>query len=263
MPDFHIGLYSNSTNKLQDSKTFTAANVATALSDAASDAEFLDFGSIGPSADNNVRAIENSTSSSVVVALLALVAAVYTTINSALASFLVFAGQFDDTGTTQATENNVAPMRITSYRALHTNLRNNSGTEIGTSTTPIVSTTAGTTKTVTRASIDIVSNGDNTIVAAPGSGNRIKIIAYKIQNTSDTDLTVILKTGASTSINGDGFILAKPGSSVYANLGSMDDFYAPGGVGQGELVLGDNEAFIINLSAAKQVSGYVVYRIDA
>lgn len=260
MPDFHIGLYSNSTNKLQDSATFTAVDLATALTDAAADSEFLSLGTIGPSGDNNVRAIENSTSSSVVVALLALVAAVYTTINSALASFLVFAGQYDDTGTTQAIEDKVAPMRITSYRALHTNLRNNSGTEIGTSTTPLVTTTAGTTKTVTRASIDIVTSGDNSIISAPGGGSRIKIIAYKIQNTSDTDLTVILKTGV-TSINGDGFLLG--GTATTANAPTMDTFYAPGGVGQGELVLGDNEAFNINLSAAKQVSGYVIYRIDA
>lgn len=260
MPDFHIGLYSNSTNKLVDSKTFTAVDLATALTNSASDAEFLSLGTIGPSSDNNVRAIENSTSSSVVTALLLLVAGVYTAINSALASFLVFAGQLDDTGTTQATENNVAPVRITSYRALHANLRNNSGTEIGTSTTPIVSTTAGTTKTITRASIDIATSGDNTIISAPGSGNRIKIIAYKLQNTSDTDLTVILKTG-STSINGDGFLLG--GTATTANAPMMDSFNAPGGVGQGELVLGDNEAFVINLSAAKQVSGFVIYRVDA
>jgi hypothetical protein len=260
MPDFHIGLYNNSTNKLVDSKTFTAVDLATALTDSASDAEFLSLGTIGPSNTNNVRAIENSTSSSVVTALLAIQAAVYTAINDALASYNVIGGQLDDTTTTQATEDEVAPVRITSYRAIHSNLRNNSGAEIGTSTTPIVSTTAGTTKTITRASIDIATSGVNTVIAAPGGGNRIKIIAYKIQNTSDTDLTVILKSGT-TAINGDGFLLG--GTATTANAPMMDTFFAPGGVGQGEIVLGDNEAFVIDLSAAKQVSGYVIYRVDA
>lgn len=47
-------------------------------------------------------------------------------------------GQFDDTSTTIATEDNVAPVRITSQRALHINLRNNAGTELGIITNPLI-----------------------------------------------------------------------------------------------------------------------------
>ncbi len=46
-------------------------------------------------------------------------------------------GQLDDVGTTVATENNVAPVRITEQRAFHTNLRNSSGTEITSSNTSV------------------------------------------------------------------------------------------------------------------------------
>jgi hypothetical protein len=47
------------------------------------------------------------------------------------------AGVLDDTATNTATENSAAVARITAQKALHTNLRNNSGTEIGTASNPI------------------------------------------------------------------------------------------------------------------------------
>lgn len=46
-------------------------------------------------------------------------------------------GQLDDTSTTVATEDNVAPIRITPQRAAHINLRNQAGTEIGTTANPV------------------------------------------------------------------------------------------------------------------------------
>lgn len=46
-------------------------------------------------------------------------------------------GQLDDTSTTAATEDNVAPVRITAQRALHSNLRNAAGAEIGTAASPV------------------------------------------------------------------------------------------------------------------------------
>lgn len=54
-------------------------------------------------------------------------------------------GQLDDTSTVVATEDNVAPVRITAQRALHTNLRNNAGTEIATSANPLRIDPTGTT----------------------------------------------------------------------------------------------------------------------
>lgn len=54
-------------------------------------------------------------------------------------------GQLDDTSTTAATEDNVAPVRITPQRAIHTNLRNQAGTEVGTAAAPVRTDPTGTT----------------------------------------------------------------------------------------------------------------------
>lgn len=45
--------------------------------------------------------------------------------------------QYDDTSTTLPSENDFISPRITANRALHANLRNNSGTEVGTSSNPL------------------------------------------------------------------------------------------------------------------------------
>ena len=57
--------------------------------------------------------------------------------NAALNNIAAIGGQLDDTGTTAATEGNVAAVRITAQRAAHVNLRNDGGTEIGTSGAPV------------------------------------------------------------------------------------------------------------------------------
>ena len=67
------------------------------------------------------------------------------TTNEALKEAMAIAGQFDDAATTVATEDNVAPVRITAQRALHANLRNVAGTEIGTAAAPVRTDPTGTT----------------------------------------------------------------------------------------------------------------------
>lgn len=69
----------------------------------------------------------------------------------------LIAGVFDDTSTTACTEDRVCPTRITSYRALHINLRNNSGTEIGNSSNPIEVTLANTGSNGTAINIALAS----------------------------------------------------------------------------------------------------------
>lgn len=54
-------------------------------------------------------------------------------------------GQLDDTSTTAASEDKATVLRATPQRALHTNLRNQAGTEIGTSTNPVRTDPTGTT----------------------------------------------------------------------------------------------------------------------
>lgn len=58
--------------------------------------------------------------------------------NDPFVDAVAIAGQLDDTGTTAATENNVAPARITAQRALHINLRNVAGLELSTPTNPVI-----------------------------------------------------------------------------------------------------------------------------
>lgn len=65
--------------------------------------------------------------------------------NAALNKGVPTMGQLDDTATTAATEDNVSVVRITAQRALHTNLRNNAGTEIATSANPLRTDPTGTT----------------------------------------------------------------------------------------------------------------------
>lgn len=87
-------------------------------------------------------------------------------------------GQLDDTSTVVATEDNVATARITPQRAVHTNLRNQAGTEIGTSTTPVrIDPTGTTTQPVSQTT---ASNLNAQVVgsvasASADSGNPVKV----------------------------------------------------------------------------------------
>lgn len=64
--------------------------------------------------------------------------------NTAFSKAVAFAGQMDDTSTTQATENNVAPVRVSADRALHVQLRSGAA-EVGTSGAPLRTDPTGTT----------------------------------------------------------------------------------------------------------------------
>jgi hypothetical protein len=249
MPYYLIGLYQNSSNKLLTSKTFSASTLAQALTDAASDTEFTSLGTIPGT--NTPRAIENATTSYINVLLLLIQAAYYASINAALSGFNVIAGQYDDTSPTQATENNVAPLRITSYRAGHVNLRDNSGNEIATTTTPAITKTAGTTKTILKVAIDSATSGDTTPISAPTGGLSIKIIKLWLQNAGGTDVLIILKDG-STTIH-----------KVLLKANCANDYYFNGSVGKEEITLTAETAFNVNLSASFQIYGFVIYRTDA
>lgn len=63
--------------------------------------------------------------------------------NEAFKESTAIGGELDDTAPVAATEGNVSPARITAQRALHANLRNNAGTEIGTTANPIAVTDDG------------------------------------------------------------------------------------------------------------------------
>lgn len=76
--------------------------------------------------------------------------------NDTLVKAVPLMGQLDDTSTATVTEDHVGVVRITGARALHTNLHNNAGTEVGTSTTPLrVDPTGTTTQPVNVSSITL------------------------------------------------------------------------------------------------------------
>lgn len=108
---------------------------------------------------------------------------------------------------------------------------------------------------LTNGSLNFAAAGDNTIIAAPGAGNRIHIVFLEYQNVSDTTLTCIHKSG-STALNGNGWKIT--GNSTDGVGGS---YVFEGMPGHRVMRLGINEAFVINLSAAKACVGYVIYYI--
>lgn len=81
-------------------------------------------------------------------------------------NFVPMGGEVDDTGTTAVTENNAGVARITAQRAVHMNLRNNSGTEIGTSGTPVRTDPTGTT----------TQPVSGTVTVTQGTGTNLHIV---------------------------------------------------------------------------------------
>ena len=102
------------------------------------------------------------------------------------------------------------------------------------------------TKVLTNAVVDIASSGDNTLVAAvSGQTTRIHVLVL----VPDADVDVVLKTG-STALTGT--------LRLKANQPLALGFQA-----EPHFVTGTNEAFIVNLSGAVSVDGWVQYETSA
>lgn len=100
-------------------------------------------------------------------------------------------GQLDDTSTTAATEDNVAVIRITPQRAEHVNLRNQAGTELGTTAAPV--------KTQPSDGTDlglITTNGDQKVSDGLRNGGVYGAVSIPTANTP-----VEAKIGASRLTN--------------------------------------------------------------
>jgi len=96
---------------------------------------------------------------------------------------------------------------------------------------------------VKHAAIDIASSGDNTVVAAV-SGKKLRVVS--INFVCATAVTVTIKSGASTSLTG--------GMAFGANGG-----IAPGIFPDGHFETAAGEAFVMNLSDAVSVDGWLKY----
>lgn len=140
--------------------------------------------------------------------------------NGALSKTAAIGGQLDDASITAATEDNVAPIRITAQRAMHTNLRNNSGAEIGISAAPIrTDPTGSTAQPVTDNGGSLTIDGT---IAATQSGT---------WNITDISGTVSLPTGAATAARQDTQItsLQLIDDIVHATNGALNKAAAVGG----------------------------------
>ena len=98
------------------------------------------------------------------------------------------------------------------------------------------------------AVIDISTGTDNTIIAAQGSGTYFAI--DHINLLAETDVDITFKSG-STAISGT-YTFDEKQAMVLDNAMAAED---------GVITCADNEAFVITLGAAVQVSGFVRYRI--
>jgi len=116
-----------------------------------------------------------------------------------------FMGAVDDTSTSSAAEDKIAIARITPQRGVHVNLRNQSGTEIGTASTPVQVSLANTAANSTAVKVDASS------VAVPVTDNSGSLTVdnagtFAVQaaqsgtwNITNVSGTVSLPTGAATA----------------------------------------------------------------
>lgn len=98
---------------------------------------------------------------------------------------------------------------------------------------------------MTNVVIDCSSSGDNTIIAAPGAHQFIRIYSIKIMSYGTVNVSL---KSASTVIDG-------PVPLV------VDSGYVESDGANGKFQLGLGEAFIVNLSGGVRVTGNVVYSI--
>ena len=107
----------------------------------------------------------------------------------ALSEHVPISGQFDDVATTTVTENQIAPLRITSDRALHVQAQANSGVDIGDVT--INNATIAVTQSGTWDEVGINDSGnsitvDGTLTIGDGTDN-IDVLAAGADNVANTE----------------------------------------------------------------------------
>lgn len=83
--------------------------------------------------------------------------------------FTPVGGVLNETITSDPTEDQAAAARITPKRGVHTNLRNNAGTEIGTATTPVRTDPTGTTAQPVSGTVT-ANAGTGTFIVGDGTG---------------------------------------------------------------------------------------------
>lgn len=111
--------------------------------------------------------------------------------NDPFVDAVAIAGQLDDTGTTAATENNIAPLRITSQRGAHVNIRRTDGIELGVATTPLI-----TTGYISSGTMDLTGNAltslqlsDDIVHTTNAAINKAALVAGQFDDVGTTAAT--------------------------------------------------------------------------
>jgi hypothetical protein len=105
-------------------------------------------------------------------------------------------------------------------------------------------------ETSRKADVNFSTSGDNTVIAAPGVGKRIRIDHLNFIPAAAT--TIQLKDGT-TAYGGPLTLLAS--TFIFMENTTMND--------HGLIELSDNSAFVMNSTVATQMGGFVKYRIMA
>lgn len=103
-------------------------------------------------------------------------------------------------------------------------------------------------ETLRKADINISTQGDNIIIAAPATGKHFRI--DHINFIANAAVTVQLKDG---STNYGGSYVLQAGQAVVLENSFLND--------QGVITTSDAANFTMNLSAPVQVSGFIRYRL--
>ena len=118
--------------------------------------------------------------------------------DATLAGITRIGGVFDDSGPTTVSEDAFGMVRITTYRAMHTNLRNNSGTEIGTSADPIRQAPGAPTTRIKRT-YDWTGIVAATSIWTPAAGKKFVLTGYEISVSAACNVTLIDTTSGGTT----------------------------------------------------------------
>jgi hypothetical protein len=97
-------------------------------------------------------------------------------------------------------------------------------------------------------STTISTSGDNTVIAAPGSGNTLSIPFFSLENESATEVTVILKSGATNRYRA---VLSPKSTAGSFRIVEMP-LHMP-------LNMAVNEALVVNILGALSVGVNVAY----
>lgn len=151
------------------------------------------------SIDSKITGVATAANQSTEITSVQILDDVPTAMNGAFVKGAPAMGQLDDTSTTAATEDNLAPVRITAQRAAHANLRDTSGNAIGVAGNPLITGNALSTSNSAIAFGDVTTSATTTTIVRrtaytePGAA-----AAFSIKSSSASDAAA--GTGARTIV---------------------------------------------------------------